>query len=152
MRSLTSLFTVICYFLVTFLEKGAIVLCVLVSCGISEPVEAEMVPTDCSSCCIPQSACGSVISSAPAPIKIIEEKSCQIFMETVVSFKNRCECSLNQPHMTATHEQHKTENYSLKNIRSEKIYCMCDLSANLLIDSSLPRGVHFIIPSTVLLI
>ncbi len=150
MKRLTSISTVLCYFLVTFLEKGAIVLCVLVSCGINEPVEATPEKSKCILCCETRSACGSVISSVPAPIKAIEVKSCQIFMDTSISFQMRCECNLTNPNLTATHEQHKIVNFGSDEIRSEKIYCFCDQSANLLADQSRPRGVNQIISTTIL--
>ncbi|MCP4706120.1 MAG: hypothetical protein GY865_16090 [candidate division Zixibacteria bacterium] len=152
MTRLTSLFTFICYFIVTFLEKGAIILCVLVSCGISEPVEDEPVQVTCGSCCESQSACGSVVSSEPAPIKVIEEIFCQIFMETSESIKRQCDCQLTKPSLMATYEPLNSDNYKPNTNQSEKTYCFCDSSANLLADQSRPRGIHHIILTTVLLI
>jgi len=152
MKSLTSLFTVLCYFIVTFLEKGAIVICVIVGCGISEPVEASCEKTKCVSCCESATTCKSVKSSVPTPINSIENKSCQLYMEISETIRNQCECNYTKPPLTATYEKHNTDNIRSVEIRSEKVYCFCDLSAGLLVDLSRPRGVHFIIPSTVLLI
>ena len=150
MNRLTSLITVACYFLVTFLEKGAIVLCIMVSCGFAEPVQASLEKEICNSRCESQYACGSVVSAAPAPVKPIEERSCQIFMETSVSYKYLCDCHLSKLNLTATYQQYKIDDFGSNEILSAKLFFPGDRSVDILINQSRPVGVNPIISTTVL--
>ncbi len=150
MIRLTSLFTIICFFVVTFLEKGMIVLCILVNCGISEPVEAVTTQNDCSSCCKSQSACGSIISSATTPVKVIEEKSCQIFIDVLEALKKRCDCGLEAPRLVATFEKPPIENPDTDCSHFIKLDIQNNISACCLADIAYQRGVNPIISTTVL--
>lgn len=150
MKRLTSLLTVFCFFLVTFLEKGAIVLCIVVSYGFGEPVQAEPKKQKCNSSCETESSCGPIVPETSTKTETKEERFCQIFMETSETFKNLYKCNLTKLNLTATYEQYKTDDFGADEICPGKIYCNCDQSANLLIDQSRPRGVNPIISTTVL--
>lgn len=127
-----------------------IVFCVLVSCGLSEPVEAETNQNECSSCCESRSTCGSVISTAPAPVKVIEEKSCLIFIDVTETLKRRCDCNMNKPQLVATFEKPPNENsyidyshFILLDIKNDNSLCYKT-------EDDIPRGVNPMISTTVL--
>lgn len=152
MRQLACILTTVSFFSVTILEKGMLIICILVSCGLNRPAEAIPAQTKCSPCCESKSTCAQNILEDS---KITENKNfrfCQILLETSVSYKQRCECNLVKPNLTATYEKHNSGNFRIIKIRPTKIYSDCDRLADILVDQSRPRGVHYTIPTTVLLI
>jgi len=146
MRQLTCLFTTFCFFAVTILEKGMLIICILVSCSFNHPVEATPAKSGCVSCCGSKGNCGQNDSENSKKTEREELHFCQIFLETSVSYRQRCECNLIKPNLTATYEQHKTNNFRIDEIQPGKIHCDCARLA----DQSRPRGVHYAIPTTVL--
>ena len=150
MRQLTCLITTVSFFTVTILEKGMLIICILVSCGFHHPVEATAAKSGCVSCCASTSSCGQNESENSNKAEKEELRLCQIFLEISVSYRQRCECNLLKPNLTATYEHHKTNNFRINEIQPGKIHCDCARLADILADQSRPRGVHFAIPTTVL--
>ncbi len=146
MTRLTAILTFLSFFAVTALENSVYLLCTLTDCEwseISSVVECES--SECSPCCPAASVCTQP-TPEPEP-----GSTCRISIPTNVALNNTCDCQTRPNRQLAVREEHRNPSPEILIEQSPEIVSVApETENNSRLNHSRPRGVHQIIPTTVL--